>query len=117
MNVCNILDFLNVDCSPVTVYRLGKKILPNRPLKVVLPARVFQRAAVSRSCRLRFFSEHRVFLRESLSQEELKRRREERNATRADDSRASPGSPIRDSPGRSSTPALVANALSNAQVN
>lgn len=88
---CNVLDFLGVECNPVSVYRLGRPDQGhNRLLKVVLPARVFQRLAVIRAPRLRFFPGGSVFLRKSLTPEQRKRRREERNAGNVSRSSALP---------------------------
>ncbi|KIH68426.1 hypothetical protein ANCDUO_01239 [Ancylostoma duodenale] len=78
--VCKILDYLNIECDPVSVYRLGRPQRGmNRLTKVVLPARMFQRLAVKRAPRLRFFCERGIYLRPSLTLEERKRRKEERN--------------------------------------
>lgn len=119
VNLCNIIDFLNIDCSPVSVYRLGKKSSPshNRPLKVVLPARVFQRIALNRARRLRFFSDFRVFLRESLPPEELKRRREERNTTSVDTNRGSTSGQVQGLPATSTSTTPVVGRPSAAQGN
>lgn len=73
-SVCNVLDFLGVECNPLTVYRLGRPLRgKNRLIKVVLPSAVFQRMAVRRAPRLRHFVNGRVFLRESLPPEVLRR--------------------------------------------
>ncbi|KIH69313.1 reverse transcriptase [Ancylostoma duodenale] len=78
--VCKVLDYLNIECNPVLVYRLGRPQRGiNRLTKVVLPARMFQRLAVKRAPRLRFFCERGIYLRPSLTLEERKRRKEERN--------------------------------------
>lgn len=78
-SVLNILEFLNVDCLPVAVYRLGRPIRDrDRLLKVVLPSSYFQRLAISRASRLRFFPGRGVYLRESRTDAERKRLREER---------------------------------------
>lgn len=80
-SVMNVLLHLNIECVPVAVYRLGRPSVDrSRLLKVVLPATYFQRMAVRRASRLRFFPEKGVFLRESLTDSERKRRREERTS-------------------------------------
>ncbi|XGW34434.1 hypothetical protein V3C99_018374 [Haemonchus contortus] len=79
-SVCNILDFLGIECNPMCVYRLGRPLIgKDRLLKVVLPSRVFQRLAVRRASRLRYFTGKGVYLRESLTPEQRRRRREERS--------------------------------------
>ncbi|EYB95150.1 hypothetical protein Y032_0163g3485 [Ancylostoma ceylanicum] len=78
--VNQLLDFLDVECRPTAVYRMGK-ITQNYPrlIKVVLPASKFQKQAIKRAPRLRFFSPQRgIYLRASLTWEERQRRREER---------------------------------------
>lgn len=82
--VNQILDFLNIECNPMTVYRMGK-LDARRPrlMKVVLPASRFQMEAVRRAPRLRFSPSHRgVYLRPSLTKEERERRRGERLSSR-----------------------------------
>ncbi|VDL80698.1 unnamed protein product [Nippostrongylus brasiliensis] len=80
--VRDILDFLHVQCDPVTVYRLGKPMTDrSRKLKVVLPARVFQNMTLQRCHRLRFFSKWRVFIRPSLPINERKRSRDTRSTS------------------------------------
>ncbi|RCN33118.1 hypothetical protein ANCCAN_21061 [Ancylostoma caninum] len=74
----HILAHLNVECFPVAVYRLGKQAHRPRLIKVVLPSQKFQRMAVKRASLLRFFPEKGIFLRESLTDAERKRRRDER---------------------------------------
>lgn len=75
-NVCNILHFLGVECYPVAVYRLGRPIMDgNRLLKVILPCSKFQRFAVERASRLRFFPLKGIYIRPSLSFEERNRQR------------------------------------------
>lgn len=76
--VVELLNFLNVECSPVSVYRMGR-FAQNKPrlIKVVLPASKFQRLAVRRAPRLRFSTTQKgVYLRPSLTWEERVRRRE-----------------------------------------
>lgn len=75
-NVCNILNFLGVECYPTAVYRLGRPIDDgDRLLKVVLPYSKFQALAVKRANRLSSFPLKRVYLRPSLTLEERLRRR------------------------------------------
>ncbi|EYC30629.1 hypothetical protein Y032_0005g2760 [Ancylostoma ceylanicum] len=76
--VVSILTHLNIGCFPVAVYRLGKQSNRPRLIKCVLPAQTFQRLAVKRAPLLRFFPEKGIFLRESLTDAERKRRRDER---------------------------------------
>ncbi|KIH68965.1 hypothetical protein ANCDUO_00700 [Ancylostoma duodenale] len=78
--VTQLLDYLDVECKPTAVYRMGK-MTTNYPrlIKVVLPASKFQKQAIKRAPRLRFFSPQRgIYLRASLTWEERQRRREER---------------------------------------
>lgn len=81
--VRKLLDYLDIECFPTAVYRMGNPD-QNRPrlIKVVLPASKFQREAVRRAPRLRFFPLCKgIYLRPSLSREERDRRRGERLAT------------------------------------
>ncbi|EYC13950.1 hypothetical protein Y032_0042g620 [Ancylostoma ceylanicum] len=74
-----ILDFLNVECLPSAVYRMGRyDASKHRLLKVVLPASKYQKEAIRRAPRLRFFPHKGVYLRPSLTKEERNRRRLER---------------------------------------
>lgn len=77
--VREIMDFLEIDCSTVAVYRLGR-FDPNRSrsIKVVLPASFFARLMLRRASRLRHFRVRGLFIRRSFSKEELERRRAER---------------------------------------
>lgn len=82
--VTSVLDFLGIECFSVVHYRMGKP-QQGRPrlMKVVLPASKFQREAVRRAPRLRFFPLQKgVYLRPSLTWEERQRRREQRLASR-----------------------------------
>lgn len=65
--VYSILDFLDVECFPKTVYRMGRPN-DNRPrlLKVVLPTSRFQRLVLKRKSKLRSFSHKGVYIRPSL---------------------------------------------------
>ncbi|VDL84437.1 unnamed protein product [Nippostrongylus brasiliensis] len=81
--VQSVLDHLNVECLPVSVYRMGRPNANNsRLIKVVLPSSFFQQTAVGRASRLRSFSRKGVYLRPSLTKEERERQREERLAKR-----------------------------------
>lgn len=75
--ITDILDFLDIQCLPISVFRMGK---PNqdkpRLLKVVLPTSRFQADVLRRAPRLRFFSHHGIFIRPSLSRLERMRRRD-----------------------------------------
>lgn len=69
--VNQILDFLGVECRPLSVFRMGRP-QQNRPrlIKVVLPSSRHQAEAVRRAPRLRFLPPHKgIFLRPSLSRE------------------------------------------------
>lgn len=79
-SVTEILAVLNVECLPKTVYRMGKPS-SNHPrlLKVILPTSRFQKQVLRNASRLRFTPFRDVFLRESLTWAERKRRREERS--------------------------------------
>lgn len=82
--VTTVLNFLNVECMPSAVYRMGPR-QSSRPrlLKVILPASRFQREVIQRAPRLRFFFHKGVYIRPSLTKEERDRRREERRASLA----------------------------------
>ena len=74
--VNQLLDYLDVECRALAVYRMGK-VDQGRPrlIKAVLPASKFQKQAVQRAPRLRFFRPNRgIFLRASLTLEERMRR-------------------------------------------
>lgn len=63
----------------MAVYRLGHPFAGhNRLLKVVLPVSCFQKLAVMRAPWLRYFLDGGVLLRQSVTLEKMKRRREER---------------------------------------
>lgn len=61
---CNkgILDFLSVECMPVTLYRM-RKFIDTRPrlLKIVMLNSFFAHLLLRRTHRLNAFSEPRVF--------------------------------------------------------
>ncbi|EPB72886.1 hypothetical protein ANCCEY_08022 [Ancylostoma ceylanicum] len=82
--VKTIFNFLNVECMPVTIYRLGKpgQHLP-RLLKIVMPSRYFQRVLLKRAPQLRFFPEKGIYIRPSLTKEEREQLRLTRNRTTA----------------------------------
>lgn len=78
-----LLSYLNVECAPVSVYRMGR-LAQDRPrlIKVVLPSGQFQRLAIRRAPRLRFSPAHKViYIRPSLTREERMRRREQRKCS------------------------------------
>lgn len=80
--VVELLSYLNVECTPISVYRMGKNS-QDRPrlIKVVLPSSKFQRLATRRAPRLRFSPTHKgIYLRPSLTWEERARRREQRQS-------------------------------------
>lgn len=82
--VNQVLDFLGVECRPLSVFRIGRPQL-NRPrlIKVVLPSSRHQAEAVRRAPRLRFFPLRKgIFLRPSLSRVERERMRAERLSAR-----------------------------------
>lgn len=75
--VCHVLHFLDVECYPIAVYRLGKPhVGRNRLLKIVLPCSAYQKVAVKNAPRLRFYPGRGLYLRESLPLEVRKLRRE-----------------------------------------
>lgn len=75
----HILDFLKIECLPVTVYRMGK-VSPTRPrlLKVVLPCSRLQKEVIRFAPRLRFFPHKGIYIRPSLTLEERNRLRADR---------------------------------------
>lgn len=78
--VVELLNCLNIECTPLSVYRMGRPV-QDRPrlIKVVLPCSRFQRLALRRAHRLRFSPTLRgTFVRPSLTWEERMRRREQR---------------------------------------
>lgn len=82
--VVDLLAFLDVECTPVSVYRMGR-VAQNKPrlVKVVLPSSKFQRLAVRRAPRLRSSTTQKgVYLRPSLTWEERMHRRELRQFSR-----------------------------------
>lgn len=79
--VHSVLDFLNIECIPCSVYRMGRPDCNrSRLIKVLLPSSKFQEVAVRRAPRLRSFFHKGVYLRPSLTKEERERRRGERLA-------------------------------------
>lgn len=82
-HVTSILSHLDVECLPCSVYRMGKpKVNGSRLVKVVLPSSKHRDFAVKRASRLRTFFCKGIFLRPSLSKEELERQRVARNSNR-----------------------------------
>lgn len=75
--VCQVLQFLGVECYPLAVYRLGRPTSGrDRLLKVVLPSSRFQQIVLNRVKRMRFFVIKGIFIRPSLTAEERRRQRE-----------------------------------------
>ncbi|KAL6738118.1 hypothetical protein Aduo_011701 [Ancylostoma duodenale] len=74
-----ILHFLNVECAPVSFYRMGKPSKPNtkfpRLLKIVLPSSFFRNDLLRRAPRLKSFPVSGIFIRPSLPKEERERLR------------------------------------------
>ncbi|VDL83228.1 unnamed protein product [Nippostrongylus brasiliensis] len=94
--ICQVLQFLEVECYPVAVYRLGRPASGGRRLlKVVFPSSRFQQIALSRSNRLRFFGLDNIYIRPSLTAEERRRRRELRSRTASHVSSPSLGDDIK----------------------
>ncbi|VDL79786.1 unnamed protein product [Nippostrongylus brasiliensis] len=94
--ICQVLQFLDVECYPVAVYRLGRPASGGRRLlKVVFPSSKFQQIALNRSNRLRFFNLGNVYIRPSLTAEERRRRRELRSRTASHMSSPSVGDDIK----------------------
>lgn len=81
--VRDIMDFLSIDCYPVSVYRLGRynRNYP-RLIKVVLPASVFAKQMLRRAPRLKHFKAPGLYIRPSLPKAERERLRKEREARR-----------------------------------
>lgn len=79
-----IMDFLNIDCSIVCAYRMGRfnQSYP-RLLKVVLPASFFAKQMLRRAPHLRFFKAKGLYIRPSLPKEERDRLKREREARRS----------------------------------
>ncbi|KAK6051837.1 hypothetical protein COOONC_10658, partial [Cooperia oncophora] len=75
-SVVKLFCFLDIECMPVTCYRMGRPRhgVP-RLLKIVLPTRKFQSLLLKRAPRLRFFPVKGVFVRPSLTWEERVQRR------------------------------------------
>ncbi|KAK6022921.1 hypothetical protein OSTOST_11362 [Ostertagia ostertagi] len=71
-----LFDFLSIDCTPITSYRMGK---PNekspRLIKVVLPSRYFRRVLLERAPRLKTYQTGGVYIRPSLPKAERDRLR------------------------------------------
>lgn len=116
----SILDHLNVECLPVSVYRLGKPDVNNsRLIKVVLPSSKFQQMAVRRAPRLRSFLRKGIYLRPSLTKEERDRLREARRAkfnSKAQNNVLSSMSISPDNPAPSSNGLPPSNALNSQAV-
>ncbi|VDO34793.1 unnamed protein product [Haemonchus placei] len=85
-----VLNHLEIECIPCTVYRMGR---PNRDrprlIKVVLPTSRFQQMAVRRAPRLRSSENKGIFLRPSLTREERAQLREARLAKKSKSLRSS----------------------------
>lgn len=81
--VREIMDFLSIDCSTLSVYRLGRFNASHpRLVKVVLPASFFAKLMIRRAPRLRHFRVAGLFIRPSLTKTERDRLRAERVARR-----------------------------------
>ncbi|XGW10836.1 hypothetical protein V3C99_012393 [Haemonchus contortus] len=71
-----IFDYLGIECSPLTIYRMGRaNAAVPRLLKVVLPSSFYARQVLRRAPRLRYFSIPKIFIRPSLTREERSRAR------------------------------------------
>ncbi|KAK6030842.1 hypothetical protein OSTOST_03015 [Ostertagia ostertagi] len=88
-HVCNIIDFLGIECNAVTLYRLGKPSQGKNRLIKIMFSRVFQRIALRRAARLRFYSLKGIFLRESLTKKQRERRCEQRKGLTKNELRTS----------------------------
>lgn len=67
----NILQFLDVNCMPLIIYRLGKRSADRiRLIKVVQPSRFFHAAVLRKSLKLRFFSVKGIFICPPLTKEQ-----------------------------------------------
>ncbi|KAK6010739.1 hypothetical protein OSTOST_24207, partial [Ostertagia ostertagi] len=80
--VHQLFDFLAIDCTPVSIYRMGRPSPTyNRLLKVVLPNSFFARLLLRCAPKLKHFPLKKgVFIRPSLSKGERERIRAEREA-------------------------------------
>ncbi|XGW23286.1 hypothetical protein V3C99_005487 [Haemonchus contortus] len=78
-----IFDFLDIECSPVSIYRMGRvnRSFP-RLLKVILPSSFFVSQVLRRAPNLRYFSIPKIFIRPSLTREQRNSARTERLARR-----------------------------------
>lgn len=87
--VREIFDFLQVDCHPVCVYRMGR-VVNGRPrlIKIVLPSSFFTNLILRRAPRLRTFSFRGIFIRPSLTKPERDRIRNARVSTKSPPSTA-----------------------------
>ncbi|KAK5964685.1 hypothetical protein GCK32_018438 [Trichostrongylus colubriformis] len=81
--VKRVFDYLDIECSPLSVYRMGQ-LNPSLTslLKVVLPSSFYASQVLRRAPRLKHFSTPKIFIRPSLAQEERNRARAERLARR-----------------------------------
>ncbi|VDO42861.1 unnamed protein product [Haemonchus placei] len=77
--VKKLFSYLDVECMPVTCYRMGRPRngFP-RLLKFVLPSTMFQSLLLKRAPRLRYFQVKGVYIRRSLTKEERSLRRARR---------------------------------------
>ena len=82
--VKNILDTLDIECRPVKVYRMGKKVPgKSRLVKIELPTRAHWATVLARSRQLRNKSEFsKVFIRRSMTVEEREKEKELRERAR-----------------------------------
>lgn len=82
----NILDHLDIECIPQSVYRLGRPDERKRRLiKVVLPSTFHQKLTLKRATRLSSSPYRGAFIRPSLTKTELERNRVVRSTTRSSD--------------------------------
>lgn len=79
--VVELLSYLNVGCTPISVFRMDRHA-QDRPrlIKVVLPSAKFQKLATRRALRLRFSLIHKGIYLRPLICEERARRREQRQS-------------------------------------
>lgn len=76
-----LFDFLQIDCQPFCLYRMGRISGRPRLLKVVLPSSFYASLIIRRAPRLKNFPIRGIYVRPSLSKSERERLKSERSAT------------------------------------
>lgn len=84
-----IFDFLQIECHPVSIYRVGRVISGrSRLLKVVLPSSFFAGLIIRRAPKLRTFSFRGIYIRPSLTISERERSRANRSSNNSHSDRS-----------------------------